>query len=138
MINPSVTADMTKRNWIYGALLIFVTLGSVVDVVVFTQGTPSALTWNNVVQVFGIVVIVYWWEAADASALGRRQSSAARLLTILLPMVGHAIYLYQGRHWKRATALFLLYWGGVLIVYMAAVLVSTIILDIFDPIYLET
>ena len=71
------------------------------------------MQWNSVIQAF---------ESCFSSTGGRaptpiNSASAgpqlARLLTFFLPLVGHAIYLYQSRPWKPATALFLLFWAGV-------------------------
>jgi len=47
-----------------------------------------------------------------------------RLLTFL-PLVGHAIYLYQSRPWKPATALFLLFWAGVFGLLLVGLLALT-------------
>lgn len=109
---------MTKRNWIYVALLVFITFEIFVIAIVWPNGEPT-LTWNDVILAIGIVILVSWWQIVDANHLGQRRSKAAKILTILVP-VGHAIYLYQSRNWKPATALFLLYWAGVLIVVIAA------------------
>ena len=109
---------MTKRNWIYVALLVFITFGILVDAIVWPNGPPT-LTWNDLIQAIGIVILVSSWQIVDADQLGERRSTAAKILAILVP-VGHAIYLYQSRNWKPATALFLLYWAGILIVYIAA------------------
>jgi len=103
---------VSKRDWIYVGLMVFITVGFVVDALVWTAG-PTAMQWNSVIQAFGIMLFVYWWESADADQFGKRRTSLARLLTFFLPLVGHAIYLYQSRPWKPATALLLLFWAGV-------------------------
>ena len=92
---------VSKRDWIYVGLMVFITVGFVVDALVWTAG-PTAVQWNSVVQSFGIMLFVYWWESADADQFGKRRSSLARLLTFFLPPVGHAIYLYQSRPWKSS------------------------------------
>ncbi|WP_333889593.1 hypothetical protein [Mycolicibacterium gadium] len=104
---------MAKRDWIYLGLMGFITLGLVADALLWAAG-PPVTTWNAVIQSFGIMLFVYFWEIADANQSGVRRSSVARLLTFFLPPVGHAIYLYQGRPWQQATKLFLLFWAGVL------------------------
>ena len=134
MANNVAAGDMTKRNWIYVGLLAFLIVGGLVDILIWPMGAATLLTWSNAVQAFGLMVFVYSWEAADATALGQRQSSPARLLTILFPLAGHAVYLYQTRNWKRATALLVLYWFGVLIASIVAALAVVLFLDIVDPI----
>jgi hypothetical protein len=104
---------VSKRDWIYVGLMLWITVGFAVDALVWSAG-PTARQWNSVVQSFGIMLFVYSWERADGDQFGKRRSSLARLVTFFLPPVGHAIYLYQGRPWKPATALFLLFWAGVL------------------------
>jgi hypothetical protein len=103
---------VSKRDWIYVGLMVFITIGFAVDALLWSAG-PTAVQWNSVVQSFGIMLFVYLWERADAAQFGKRRSSLARLLTFFLPPVGHAIYLYQSRPIRPATALFLLFWAGV-------------------------
>jgi hypothetical protein len=118
VVGEKTRQPMTKRNWIYVALLVFITFGMLVDAIVWPNGSRT-LTWNDLIQAIGIVILVSWWQIVDANQLGQRRSTAAKIFAILVP-VGHAIYLYQSRNWKPATALFLLYWAGILIVYIAA------------------
>jgi hypothetical protein len=134
MANEVASRDATKRNWIYVGLLLFIAAGAVIDAVVWPDGPPSPFTWNDVVQTIGIVALVYWWEVTDAKQLGRRQSAPARIATIFVPPLGHAIYLYQSRNWKHATLLLVLFWAGLVIVAIAAVLGVAVILDVVDPV----
>jgi hypothetical protein len=127
---------MTKRNWVYVALLVFVSIGAVIDIAVWPLEAPP-LTWNDVVQTIGIVVFVYWWEVADAKQFGQPQSGPARVLTVFVPPLGHAIYLYQSRNWKRATVMFLLFWAGVFVAFMMVALGVALLLDVVDPIILQ-
>jgi hypothetical protein len=106
---------MTKRNWIYLNLLVVVALGSLADAVLLPYGRPAS-TLSTFVQAIAIMLLVYWWEMVDAKELGHRRSTVARLLTFLIPPLGHAIYLFQSRTWKRAAGLFLLFWAGISVV----------------------
>ncbi len=115
---------MSKRDWIYVGLMVFITVGFAVDALLWSAG-PTAVQWNSVVQSFGIMLFVYWWEIADADQFGKRRSSLARLLTFFLPPVGHAIYLYQSRPCRSATALFLLFWAGVFGLLLVGLLALT-------------
>jgi hypothetical protein len=103
---------MARRDWIYLGLMVFITVGFVVDSLLRDSG-PPATTWSSVIQSFVIMLFVYWWEVADANQFGIRRSPVARLVTFFLPPVGHAIYLYQGRPAKSATTIFLLFWAGI-------------------------
>ena len=40
--------SLSKRNWIYVGLLAFITAGVVIDFVVWPEGPPNTLTWNDV------------------------------------------------------------------------------------------
>lgn len=124
---------MTTRIWVYLALLAFVVAGSAIDVVVWPGG-PAGFTWNDFLQTIGIVVFVYWWESADAKELGEKQSTPARLLTIFVPPVGQAIYLFQTRPWPRASGILLGFWAGLIVAGMVGYLLAAVVLDIVDPI----
>jgi len=71
---------VSKRDWIYVGLMMFITVGFAVDALVWTAG-PTAMQWNSVIQAFGIMLFVYWWESADADQFGKRRTSLVRLLT---------------------------------------------------------
>jgi len=117
---------MKKSSWIYVALLVFLALGSVVDLVVDTYG-PTTTVWNGVIQGFLIMLFVYRWEAVDAVERGCRHSGVAKLVTIFLAPVGHGIHLYQSREWKPATWLFVRYWTGIVVTIFAVKLIAVIV-----------
>lgn len=116
---------MTKRNVVYAALAIFITAGMFIDVYVWPGGTPARLTWNDLVQMVGIITLASWWQIADAEELGIRRSSAARFVTVLFVPVGSAIYLFQSRRWKSAVLAYLAFWGGLGAIAAAAAYVAT-------------
>ena len=118
---------MTKRNVIYAVLALFITAGMFIDVYVWPGGTPARLTWNDLLQMVGIVTLASWWQIADAAELGIRRSSAARFVTVLFVPVGSAIYLFQSRHWKSAVLAYLVFWGGLVAVAAAAAYLATVL-----------
>jgi len=109
---------MTKRGWIYVALIVFVTLSVFTAAVVWPNRAPAE--WTLFLQLYGVMAFTHGWERADARQLGQRQSPAASLLTVLLVFVGHAVYLWQSRHWRRAVVVWLVYWAGVVVIWIAA------------------
>ncbi len=119
---------MKKSSWIYVALLVFIALGSVVDVAIASYG-PMVTSWSGIIQGFLIVLFIYWWEAVDAVERGCRHSGVAKLVTIFLAPVGHGIYLYQSREWKAATWLFVRYWAGMVVTFGIAGTVAALIVD---------
>ena len=122
---------VSKRDWIYVGLIAFITVGFAVDALLWSAG-PTAIQWNSVIQSFGIMLFVYWWESADADQFGKRRSSLARLVTFFRPPVGHAIYLYQSRPWRPATALFLLFWAGVFGLLLVGLVALTPVVLVHD------
>lgn len=107
---------MTKRDWIYIGLLAFTSLGLLIDAALWPAGPPSSFTANDLVQMIGIVTLFSWWQIADAARRDLRRSSAARSMTILFAPVGLAIYLYQTRPWKRATAGLIAFIAGLVFI----------------------
>ncbi|WP_299962873.1 hypothetical protein [uncultured Roseobacter sp.] len=109
---------MTKRNAIYIGLLLFIAAGVIIDWVVW-QGPPAQFTWNDVMQLFGIIILVRLWQNADAAEIGHVQNLASRLLTILFMPVGTAVYFFRSRGWRSAAAGFVLFWLGIVCVVIA-------------------
>jgi len=106
-------------------LVIFIVAGMFIDVYVWPYGSPARLTWNDLLQMVGIVILASWWQTADAAELGIRRSPLAKLVTVLFVPVGSAIYLFQSRHWKSATVTYLAFWGGIVLVAAAAAYLAT-------------
>ena len=124
---------MTTRGWVYLALLTFVIAGSVIDLVVRSLGPPSSATVNDILGVIGVVAFVWWWEVADATELGKKQSAPARLATVFLTPVGHAIHLFKTRSPARAIGVWLLFWAG----FMIAAMLPYFVADLVNPIQLS-
>lgn len=118
---------MTERNWIYLAMTVFVTVSVFIAAAVWPKA-PSPEWWIFFVQFYGVMVFTYGWESADARQLGQRQTAAAQLFTAMLVLVGHAVYLYQTRPWKRAMMIWLLYWAGVILIWSVATFVASAVL----------
>jgi hypothetical protein len=110
---------LTARGRIYVALIVFVTISVFIAGAVWPEGAPPEW-WTFLVQLYGVMAFTYGWECADARQLGQDQSPAAAVLTIVFVFVGHAAYLYQSRPLARAAAVWLLYWAGVVLVWIAA------------------
>lgn len=119
---------MKNSSRIYCALLLFVALGSVVDLVVEPYG-PTAAAWNGFIQAFLLMLFIYRWEAVDAVERRCRRSWVARLVTIFLPPLGHGIYLLQSGEWKTAAWLFVRFWAGIVLTAVAAGLITALIID---------
>lgn len=118
------TTRLTGRDWIYVALIFFISGGVFVDTAIWPYGPPSSLTANDVVQMLGIVILFAWWQIEDAERHGYRRSSVVRLFSILVAPLGLAIYFYQTRPWKKATVGFLAFMGGIVIFGSVAILLS--------------
>jgi hypothetical protein len=131
---------MAKRNWIYVALLAFISLGLLIDAAIWPAGPPSSFTANDLVQLAGILTLFSWWQIEDAERRNLRRSSAARIATILLAPIGLAIYLYQTRRWTHATLGLIGFIGGIVIVAILTVLFGDwlIVQGFFPPSFLST
>jgi hypothetical protein len=49
---------VSKRDWIYVGLIVWITVGFAIDAFVWSA-EPTAMQWNSVVQSFGIMLFVY-------------------------------------------------------------------------------
>ena len=98
--------------------MVFVTLSVFIAAVVWPN--RASAEWTHFVQLYGVMAFTYGWERADARQLGQPQSPAAAFLTVLLVFVGHAVYLWQSRHLRRAVVIWLVYWVGVVVIWIAA------------------
>lgn len=119
---------MTKRNAIYLALVIFIAAGFVIDVWAWPAGTPSRFTWNDAIQLVGVVVLSSWWQIADARQRGVRRSGVASTLTVMFVPIGSAVYLFQSRNWRSAVAVYLVFWGGIMLAAAAGAFGATALL----------
>ncbi|KAA3503362.1 hypothetical protein DXM27_09150 [Rhizobium rhizogenes] len=130
---------MTKRNWIYVGLLVFISLGLLIDAAIWPAGPPSSFTANDLVQMVGILTLFSWWQIEDAAKKDFQRSSAAKVATILLAPVGLAIYLYQTRPWKRATVGLIGFMGGLVLVGVPALLLADwlVVQGFFPPPFLR-
>ncbi|WP_418136640.1 hypothetical protein [Agrobacterium sp. El2ro-1b] len=130
---------MTKRNWIYVGLLIFISLGLLIDAAIWPAGPSSSFTANDLVQMVGILTLFSWWQIEDAAKSDVKRSSAAKVATILLAPVGLAIYLYQTRPWKRATVGFIGFMGGLVLVGVPTLLLADwlVVQGFFPPPFLR-
>ena len=104
-----------KRNLIYLALAVFISIGVVLDVIFWPYGA-SGMTWNDFVQLIGILFLAYWWQAEDAIVLGKERSTLSKVMTLLFVPAGLAIYLFQTREWPNALAALALFLGGIVAV----------------------
>ncbi|MDA5632179.1 MULTISPECIES: hypothetical protein [Rhizobium/Agrobacterium group] len=130
---------MAKRNWIYVALLAFLSLGLLIDAAIWPAGPPSSFTANDLVQMIGIITLFAWWQIEDAEKRDIRRSPAAKVATILLAPVGLAIYLYQTRRWTRATLGLIAFMGGIFLAAILTLLLSDwlILQGFFPPSFLS-
>ncbi|SDE32719.1 hypothetical protein SAMN05421750_101218 [Agrobacterium pusense] len=130
---------MVKRNWIYVGLLVFVSVGLLIDAAIWPAGPPSSFTANDLVQMIGIITLFAWWQIEDAEKRGSRRSSAVKFATILLAPVGLAIYLYQTRRWTRATLGLIAFMGGLLLAGILTLLLSDWLIQqgFFPPSFLS-
>ncbi|MFF2320782.1 hypothetical protein ACFVTJ_06995 [Agrobacterium sp. NPDC058088] len=130
---------MTKRNWIYVGLLLFLSFGLLIDAALWPAGAPSSLTANDLVQMFGIITLFAWWQIEDAAKHDFRRSSSAKIATILIAPLGLAIYLYQTRRWTRATLGLIAFIGGMIGAGVLTMLLSDwlILQGIFPPSFLS-
>tara|TARA_R110002033_G_scaffold63608_1_gene114644 strand:- start:702 stop:1094 length:393 start_codon:yes stop_codon:yes gene_type:complete len=119
---------LSKRDRIYGLLLLFVGFGTVVDFIVWPAVMPS-MTLSDLVQIVGIVVLCQLWQNADAVELDFDRSSGSKIATLLLPPLGIGMHLFQTRKWQIAIPIFLLFWGGTFMSSLAAAFITVAIMD---------
>ncbi|SFS13079.1 hypothetical protein [Yoonia litorea] len=103
---------MTKTHKIYIGLAAFFALGVAIDWNVW-DGQPPAWTWNDVMQMIGVITLCLYWESADAMERGAKHSRASQLCTILLPPLGTGLYLAQTHRATKAVVAFFAFWGGL-------------------------
>ncbi|MDO5631508.1 MAG: hypothetical protein Q4G22_06690 [Paracoccus sp. (in: a-proteobacteria)] len=116
---------MTARQ-IYAVLLVYVAIGAVIDAIFWPD--PEAMppyTWNDFIQMVGIVVLCLLWQSTDANQRGQTVGSGTRLLTILLTPLGLLIYLCATRRWWG-----LMVWIGFLLGIVLAYAISAFITDL--------
>ncbi|TKT79099.1 hypothetical protein [Aquamicrobium sp. LC103] len=119
-----------KRSWIYAGLLAFVGGGAIIDSIWRTH--LYSYTWNDLVQMVGIILLTAWWQIEDARLRDVKRGVAARILTVLLVPVGLAVYLYQsGRPPMRATLVLAGYIAGFFLAASAGLLVGDEILRLW-------
>ncbi|MEL7541449.1 MAG: hypothetical protein AAGJ51_11145 [Pseudomonadota bacterium] len=126
--------SFSKRNIIYISLLMFVSLGMAVDLI-FWPTAMSSGTINDVIQIIGILLLCLYWEKADSEELEVSLSRGARISTLVLPLLGTAVYLFQTRRWYKAVLVYCLFWAGVLLSATATALIVGTLVDTgtFNP-----
>jgi hypothetical protein len=118
----------SKRDRIYGLLLLFVAFGTVIDIIFWRAELPL-ITLNDLFQIVGIVVLCQLWLNADALELDLDRSSGSKIATLLLPPLGIGMHLFQTRKWQVAIPAFLLFWGGYFISNIVAGFLTVAIMD---------
>jgi hypothetical protein len=113
----TVDIFMTKRDFIYIALLVSLAVGAVIDVFTWQDQASSAFTLNDLTQLIAIVVLCVWWEIEDAKLRGQTARTLTRTTTILFVPLGLLAYFLQSR--KPLPAL-LGYAGFILGAFLAA------------------
>ncbi|MDO5613488.1 MAG: hypothetical protein Q4G14_09645 [Paracoccus sp. (in: a-proteobacteria)] len=110
------------KPWqIYVLLLVYVAIGAVIDRTFWPDmDTMPTYTWNDFIQMVGIVVLCVLWQRADADQRGQTVGSGTRLLTILLTPLGLLVYLCATRRWWGV-----LVWIGFLFGIVLAYIVSS-------------
>lgn len=110
------SSQFARRNFIYVSLLAFLCFGAIIDEV-FGLWNAYNLTWNDALQMIGVVILTLLWQQADASALKIRPSYASKFLTVIFSPLGMAVYLFQSRPWKSALLTYLVFCGGIFLVF---------------------
>jgi putative effector of murein hydrolase LrgA (UPF0299 family) len=104
--------SLSRRDWVYVALLVFVAIGSTLDSVY--QPYPHSYSLNDFVQMVGIIILCAWWQIEDANVREMKRGTAARIFTVLFMPVGLAIHLFQSRKAGRATIILISFILGVI------------------------
>lgn len=103
---------------IYILLITIGFFGTIIDWFLWANGQP-AYTLNTFVQAVAILIATLWWQSADAEDRGINASSLSKVATIVFLPIGTAIYFYQSREWKVATAMLVAFWGGLVLALIA-------------------
>lgn len=105
---------MTKRDFIYVALLVSLATGSVIDA--FTGGPDAqGFTLNDLTQLIATVVLCVWWEIEDAKLRGGTAVTLTRTLTIFFAPLGLLAYFFQSRRPIAAAIAFVAFICGALL-----------------------
>ena len=115
------SSRFARRNFLYILLIAFICVGLIIDVL-FDLYRTHALTWNDAIQIIGILILILMWQKADAAALNVRPSYISKILTVLFAPLGLAVYFFQSRNWKSAIVSFLLFWIGFIAPFFVMVL----------------
>ncbi|HAT87430.1 hypothetical protein [Cohaesibacter gelatinilyticus] len=110
------SSKFARRNFIYVSLLIFLCFGAIIDEF-FGLWNAYNLTWNDAVQMIGVIILTLLWQQADATALRIRPSYTSKFLTVIFSPLGMAVYLFQSRTWKSALLTYLVFCGGIFLVF---------------------
>ncbi|WP_117193728.1 hypothetical protein [Rhizobium terrae] len=118
---------MTKRDFIYLALLISLAIGSIIDVFTWS-GEDAGYTLNDITQLVATVVLCVWWEIEDAKLRDGKAVTLTRTMTIFFAPLGLLIYFFQSRKPLAALVWFAGFIGGaVLAIFLGAYLGEWII-----------
>jgi hypothetical protein len=105
---------MTKRDFIYVALLIALATGPIIDA--FTGGADAVgFTLNDAGQLIATIVLCVWWEMEDAKLRGGTAATLTQTATVFLAPLGLLIYFFQSRKPIAATIAFVAFIGGALL-----------------------
>lgn len=104
---------------LYIVLIMVTFLGMLVDWLLWLSGEP-AINHGVLIHATAIMIGTLLWQFADAKEKGRKASVLSSALTVVFAPLGSAIYLYQSRDRKAATAMFATFWSGLVLAMLAA------------------